>query len=69
MGKIPQVPFCSGTPGRSDWAQIFLTGLFTLFQSAVFDYRIVASTSPSRIEANAGLLRSLIKGIFDPYVL
>jgi hypothetical protein len=33
------------------------------------DYRIVASTSPSRIEAHAGLFRSLMKGIFDPYVL
>ena len=31
-------------------------------------YRIVASTSPSRIEAHAGLFRSLMKGIFDPYV-
>jgi hypothetical protein len=33
------------------------------------DYRIVASTSPSRIEAHAGLFRSLMKGIFNPYVL
>ena len=32
-------------------------------------YRIVASTSPSRIEAHAGLSRLLMKGIFDPYVL
>ena len=29
-------------------------------------YRIVASSSPSRIEAHAGLLRLLMKGIFDP---
>ena len=34
-----------------------------------FMYRIVASTSPSRIEAHAGIFRSLMKGIFDPYVL
>ena len=34
-----------------------------------FEYRIVGSTSPSRIEAHAGLFRSLMKGIFDPYVL
>ena len=33
------------------------------------NYRIVTSTSPSRIEAHAGLFRSLMKGIFDPYVL
>ena len=33
------------------------------------NYRIVASTSPSRIEAHAGLFRLLMKGIFDPYVL
>ena len=32
-------------------------------------YRIVASTSPSRIEAHAGIFRSLMKEIFDPYVL
>ena len=32
-------------------------------------YRIVASTSPSRIEAHADLFRLLMKGIFDPYVL
>ena len=36
---------------------------------SLFTYRIVASTSPSRIEAHAGLFRSLMKGIFDPYVL
>ena len=33
------------------------------------NYRIVASSSPSRIEAHAGLFRLLMKGIFDPYVL
>ena len=33
------------------------------------NYRIVASTSPSRIEVHAGLFRSLMKAIFDPYVL
>ena len=32
-------------------------------------YRIVASTSPPCIEAHAGLFRSLMKGIFDPYEL
>ena len=32
-------------------------------------YRIVASASPSRIEAHAGFFRSLMKGVFDPYVL
>ena len=32
-------------------------------------YRIVASTSPSRFEAQAGLFRLLMKGTFDPYVL
>ena len=33
------------------------------------EYRKVASSSPSRIEAHAGLFRLLMKGIFDPYVL
>ena len=32
-------------------------------------YRIVASTSPSCIEAHADLFRLLMKGILDPYVL
>ena len=32
-------------------------------------YRIVASTSPSRFEAHAGLFRLSMKGIFDAYVL
>ena len=34
-----------------------------------FTYRIVAISSPSRIEAHADLFRLLMKGIFDPYVL
>ena len=34
-----------------------------------YEYRIVESTSPSCIEAHAGLFRLLMKGIFDPYVL
>ena len=36
---------------------------------ALGTYRIVASTSSSRIEAHVGLFRLLMKGIFDPYVL
>ena len=39
------------------------------FRIELTNYRIVASTSPSRIEAHAGIFRSLMKGIFDPYVL
>ena len=35
----------------------------------IAENRIVASTSPSRIEAHAGIFRSLMKGIFYPYVL
>ena len=38
-------------------------------QHLIFIYRIVASTSPSRIEAHGGLFRSLMKGIFHPYEL
>ena len=33
------------------------------------DYRIVANASSSCFEAHVGLLRLLMKGIFDPYVL
>ena len=32
-------------------------------------YRKVATSSPSCIEAHAGLFRLLMKAIFDPYVL
>ena len=39
-----------------------------VFPAYEFVYRIVASTIPSRIEAHADLFRSLMKGIFDPYV-
>ena len=31
--------------------------------------RKVASSNTSRLEAHAGFLRLLMKGIFDPYVL
>ena len=34
-----------------------------------FDYRKVASSNSSRLEAQAGFFRLLMKGIFDPYVL
>ena len=34
-----------------------------------FMYRIVASSSPSSIEAHAGLFRLLMQGIFDAHVL
>ena len=66
---------CSHLPGRtgpwrSRWAILFYchknqTGKHPEF----FSYRIVASSSPSRIEAHAGLFRLLMKEIFDPYVL
>ena len=45
------------------------TGYLDLEVIIVIMYRIVASTSPSCIEAHADLFRSLIKGIFNPYVL
>ena len=32
-------------------------------------YRKVASSNTSRLEAHAGFIRLLMKGIFDPYVL
>ena len=48
-----------------NWHIKFSEGAFTIY----FAYRIVASSSPSRIEAHAGLFRLLMKGIFDPYVL
>ena len=35
----------------------------------MINYRIVASDSPSRFEADVGLFRLLMKEIFDPSVL
>ena len=35
----------------------------------MFDYRKVASSNTSRLEAHVGFFRLLMKGIFDPYVL
>ena len=43
--------------------------IFGHFASFVNSYRKVASASPSHFEAHEGLLRLLMKGIFDPYVL
>ena len=34
-----------------------------------FEYRKVASSNMSRLEAHAGFFRLLMKGIFDPYEL
>ena len=33
------------------------------------DYRKVASSNTSRLEAQTGFFRLLMKGIFDPYLL
>ena len=35
----------------------------------VFNYRKVASSNMSRLEAHAGFFRLVMKGIFYPYVL
>ena len=35
----------------------------------MYEYRKVASSNTSRLEAQAGFFRLLMKGIFDPYVL
>ena len=34
-----------------------------------FDYCKVACSNMSRLEVHAGFFKSLIKGIFDPYLL
>ena len=39
------------------------------YQQKLGTYRKVASSNKSRLEANAGFFRLLMKGIFDPYVL
>ena len=35
----------------------------------LMEYRKVASSNTSRLEAHAGLFRLIMNGIFDPYVL
>ena len=35
----------------------------------MYEYRKVASSNTSHLEAHAGVFRLLMKGIFDPYVL
>ena len=42
---------------------------FTLSYHLRENYRKVASSNTSRLEAHAGYLRLLMKGIFDRYVL
>ena len=60
------------THGRISLPQLFVCNIREirkLILTTLDNYRIVASSSPSRIEAHAGLFRMLMKGIFDPYVL
>ena len=40
-----------------------------IYQELVNIYRKVATCDTSRLEAQAGFFRLLMKGIFDPYVL
>ena len=45
----------------------FISG--SMCAATSFIYRKIASSNTSRLEAHAGFFRSLMKGIFDPYVL
>ena len=49
--------------------ELTINGKFLALVKNYNECRKVASSSPSRIEAHAGLFRWLMKGIFDPYVL
>ena len=66
-------PFTSFLAGYNCSQQLYInetkTNNFSILSAFEIDYRIVASSSPSRIEAHAGLFRLLMKGIFNPYVL
>ena len=44
------------------------SGLAKIY-SDIPNYRKVASSNKSRLEAHAGFFTLLMKGIFDPYVL
>ena len=44
------------------------THIFVATVTAQDMYRKVTSSNTSRLEANAGFFRLLMKGIFDPYV-
>ena len=55
---------------------LLLTSINPKYDDKVFielqdddEYRKVASSNTSRLEAHAGFFRTLMKGIFDPYVL
>jgi hypothetical protein len=61
--------FCVKIISSSNERQYCKTGSHATECIYDYIYCIVASTSPSRIEAHAGLFRSLMKRIFDPYVL
>ena len=68
----------NGLTSCSPKSYLFFTFIFTftttcsLFLHYIHkknEYSIVASTSPSRFEAHAGLFRFLMKGIFDAYLM
>ena len=54
---------------KHNFSILKLARIQTIFKYSWLKYRIVASSSPSRIEAHASLFRLIMKGIFDPYVL
>ena len=45
---------------------IYVLALLNYLDLLEKEYRIVASTIPSRLEAHAGFFRLPMKGIFDP---
>ena len=49
------------------WNSTFVR--FILWNALGYDYRKIASSNTSRLEAHVGFFRLLMKGIFGPYVL
>ena len=48
---------------------LFTVKFFISLQGLDSEYRIVASSNTSRLEAHPGIFRLLMKGIVDAYVL
>ena len=49
--------------------QIWLELILPIYSLQFFNYRKVASSNTSGLEAHTGFFRLLMKEIFDPYVL
>ena len=62
FGELPLLEQCTFGPA----IVVIKKSVHNIFLSLLSKYRIVASASPSYLEAHVGLFRLLMRGIFDP---